>query len=66
MATWSNYGLSLNLQQIDNDCAALKSAMKGLGTDEDAIINILTQRNNEQRYMIRKRYEYLFNKRTKK
>ena len=62
MATWSNYGLSLNLQQIDNDCAALKSAMKGLGTDEDTIINILTQRNNEQRYMIRKRYEYLFKK----
>jgi hypothetical protein len=62
MATWSNYGLSLNLQQIDNDCAALKSAMKGLGTDEDAIINILTQRNNEQRFMIRKRYEYLFKK----
>ena len=62
MATWSNYGLGLNLQQIDNDCTALKSAMKGLGTDEDTIINILTQRNNEQRYMIRKRYEYLFKK----
>jgi len=60
--TWNNYGSNVNLQQIDNDCSALKSAMKGLGTDEDSIINILTQRNNEQRYMMRQRYQYLFKK----
>ena len=60
--TFSNYGSNLNLQQVDNDCTALKAAMKGIGTDENAIINILTQRNNEQRYMMKQRYQYLFKK----
>ena len=60
--TWNNYGSNLNLQQVDNDCTTLRQAMKGLGTDENTIINVLTQRNNEQRYMMRQRYQALFQK----
>jgi hypothetical protein len=60
--TWSNYGSNINLQQVDNDCTTLRAAMKGLGTDENTIINVLTQRNNEQRYMMRQRYQALFQK----
>ena len=64
MATYaySNYGAGINLQQVDNDCTALRKAMKGLGTDEDLIISVLTQRNNEQRYMMRQRYQSIFNR----
>ena len=60
--TYSTYGSRINLQQIDNDCASLKKAMKGLGTDEDLIISVLTQRNNEQRYMMKQRYQALYNR----
>lgn len=34
------------------DAAALRAAMKGFGTDEDAIIEILTSRSNAQRQAI--------------
>ena len=60
--TYSTYGTRMNLQQIDSDCGALRKAMKGLGTDEDLIISILTNRNNEQRYMMKQRYQALFNR----
>ena len=60
--TYETYGTRLNLQQVDNDCASLRKAMKGLGTDEDLIISVLTQRNNEQRYMMRQRYQSIFNR----
>ena len=33
--------------------------MKGLGTDESAIINILTSRPNAHRYMLKHRYKAL-------
>ena len=33
--------------------------MKGLGTDEKTIINILTSRNNAHRYMLKQRYKDL-------
>lgn len=51
-----------NQQLLDDDCNALKKAMKGLGTDEKAIIDILAQRNNTHRCMLKKRYQELFNK----
>ena len=60
--TYNTYGSKMNLQQIDADCQSLRKAMKGLGTDEDLIISVLTNRNNEQRYMMRQRYQSIFNR----
>ncbi|XP_018790123.1 PREDICTED: annexin B10-like [Bactrocera latifrons] len=39
------------------DAQALRAAMKGFGTDEDEIINILTARTNAQRQQIRAQFE---------
>ncbi|XP_069510119.1 annexin A6 isoform X2 [Ambystoma mexicanum] len=44
----------------DNDAKVLRKAMKGLGTDEDSIISIVTQRSNEQRQEIRKAFKKHF------
>lgn len=42
-----------------SDAQDLRKAMKGFGTDEDAIINIVTQRSNEQRQAIRQAFKSL-------
>ncbi|KAM9330541.1 annexin A3 [Gastrophryne carolinensis] len=39
------------------DADAVRKAIKGLGTDEDSLINILTQRSNAQRQLIAKEYQ---------
>lgn len=39
------------------DAATLRGAMKGLGTDEDTIIQLLTSRSNSQRQKIAKYFE---------
>lgn len=39
------------------DAAALRKAMKGFGTDEDAIINVLCRRSSAQRMEIMKAYK---------
>ncbi|KAM8938810.1 annexin A3 [Pelodytes ibericus] len=39
------------------DADAVRKAIKGLGTDEDSLINILTQRSSAQRQLIVKEYE---------
>ncbi|XP_058025316.1 annexin A6 isoform X2 [Ahaetulla prasina] len=41
----------------DGDAKVLRKAMKGLGTDEDAIIEVVTQRSNDQRQDIIKAYK---------
>ncbi|XP_005180991.1 annexin B10-like [Musca domestica] len=41
---------------VEADTVALRTAMKGFGTDEQAIIDILTARSNAQRQMIKENF----------
>ncbi|XP_055298593.1 annexin B11 isoform X2 [Sitodiplosis mosellana] len=44
------------------DAQALRKAMKGFGTDEDGIINVICRRSNEQRQIIQRTYKTNFGK----
>uniref|UniRef100_A0A5K1UWD5 Annexin n=2 Tax=Callithrix jacchus TaxID=9483 RepID=A0A5K1UWD5_CALJA len=44
----------------DADAKALRKAMKGIGTDEDTIIDIITHRSNAQRQQIRQTFKSHF------
>jgi annexin A7/11 len=44
------------------DAEGLKKAMKGFGTDEKAIVDILAYRTNKQRQEITGQYKALFGK----
>lgn len=47
---------------VEQDCEALHSAMKGLGTDEDTITDLITNRSNAQRQLVREKYPQMFGK----
>ena len=57
--TIETYGRDIGQEILDTDCRALRAAMKGIGTDEAAIIHILTSRSNAHRYMLKHRYKAL-------
>jgi hypothetical protein len=44
----------------EEDCNKLRKAMKGLGTDEKAIIDILSNRSNQQRQEIKLKFKTMF------
>jgi annexin A7/11 len=46
----------------NTDCETLKKAMKGLGCDDKAIINILCYRSNAQRQQIRNTFKTMYGK----
>ena len=48
------------MADIDRDVDALRKAMKGDGTDEDAIIKIVANRNNTQRQQLKYYYNQKF------
>ncbi|XP_061555505.1 annexin A3b [Phycodurus eques] len=43
--------------KVEEDVAALKAAIEGIGTTEKTLIEVLTQRSNTQRQLIAKAYE---------
>jgi len=46
----------------EEDCEVLHKAMKGLGTDEAKIINIVAHRSNAQRQVLKKTFAQMFGK----
>ena len=46
----------------NDDCERLRKAMKGLGTDEKAIIQIICKRSNSQRLQLKTVYKQMFGK----
>jgi len=44
----------------NQDCEILRAAMKGLGTDEDKVIGVVTHRSNAQRQEIKAQYQQMW------
>ncbi|XP_072016622.1 annexin A13-like isoform X1 [Amphiura filiformis] len=55
MLAWEDF-------DAEADADALRKAMRGIGTDEDEIIEILANRNNEQRQEIKEKFTQCFGK----
>ncbi|KAF4522308.1 hypothetical protein B566_EDAN010472, partial [Ephemera danica] len=49
-----------------SDAIVLREAMKGLGTDEEAIVGIMTHRSEQQRYLIEQAYASHFERSSKR
>lgn len=54
--------IALFYTPIDYDCYQLRKAMKGIGTNEDTLIEILATRSNERINFIKKRYNEMYNR----
>ena len=52
----------IDQKRVDDDAAALRKAMKGLGTDEKAIINIIANRTNRERLAMIESFKRQFNR----
>ena len=63
-AVSATHGTVIPVRPFDSeaDAQVLRTAMKGLGTDEKAIINVLSKRSNEQRLEIKTKFKVLFGK----
>ena len=48
--------------QPDKDVEKLHEAMTGLGTDEAAVMEVITSKNNEQRQQLRKKFQEKYQK----
>ncbi len=48
--------------EAEKSSEALKKAFKGLGTDEKAIIHVISSHNNMQRQQIKKTYRTMYGK----
>merc|ERR1712168_456276 len=47
---------------LETECMKLQKAMKGMGTDEKAIISVLTSMSNEQRQAMKLHYKTMYGK----
>lgn len=54
--------VALFFMPLDYDCYQIYNAMKGFGTNEDTLIEIIGTRSNERLNQIKQRYEQLFKK----
>jgi hypothetical protein len=53
---------ALMMSPVEFDAFSIRSAIKGLGTDEEALIELLTTRSNEQLNAAKQTYQTMFNR----